>query len=205
MIAVYGSLARKLKKNYPNADPKRLPMVVKSAGEAVRALESQFKGFKSWIRRKGYYKVVRGDDVMNDSKSLNEKELTMNFSETTWHIMPIAAGAGGKGGIISIVVGALMIIAGVIVGVVFGWTGVGGVFAAALIGGGIGLMGGGIVQMLSPVPKLPKNSGNEDTPSYLFNGALNVNQPGYTVPVAYGKTFIGSIVTSFGIKVEAYS
>lgn len=194
MIKLYGGLARKIKKMYSHVDPKNIPCKVKSAGEAIRALESQFPGFKALIRRKGYYKVVRGTDLMDDSKSIGDKEVNMNFGEDTWHIMPIAAGAGGKkGGLLQMVLGAVILAVGIVTE------------NPALIAMGAGMMLGGLVTMLTPVPEIPENEGDEDTPSYLFNGALNTNQPGVTVPVAYGETFIGSTVVSFGVKVEAYS
>lgn len=199
-IKLYGSLARKIKKQYPNIDPKNIPCKVRSAGEAVRAMESQFPGFKAMIRRKGYYKVVRGQDLMDETKSINEKEINMRFAEDTWHIMPVAAGAGKGGGLLNIILGAILVVTGVVMLYFPATQG----FAPSVIMAGAGMMLGGIVQMLTPVPELPKSS-REDTPSYLFNGALNVNQPGHTIPVAYGETFIGSIVASFGVKVEAYT
>jgi predicted phage tail protein len=195
-IKLYGALARKLKAKYPGIDPKNIPCKVKSAGEAVRAMESQFPGFKSFIRRKGYYKVVRGQDVMDDSKSLSEEQMKMNFSDDTWHFMPVAAGLG-KAGMLQTILGAVILVIGIVIFIYTDYPGV------MLLGGA--MMLGGIVTMLTPVPAIPKNEGNEDTPSYLFNGSLNVNQPGVTIPLAYGETFIGSIVSSFGVKVEAYA
>ena len=201
-IKLYGSLARKLKAKYPNIDPKNIPCKVRSASEAVRAMESQFPGFKAMIRRRGYYKVVRGQDVMDDKKSIGKEQLQMNFADDVWHFMPMAAGAG-KGGVLQMVLGAVLIVIGVVL--IIASQGAGSPLGTQLcIAGGV-MMLGGIVTYLTPVPNTPKNSGNDDTPSYLFNGALNVNQPGVTVPVAYGETFIGSVVVSFGVKVEKYS
>lgn len=201
MISLYGSLARKIKKKYPHVDPKNIPCIVHSASEAVRALESQFPGFKSMIRRKGYYKVVKGENVEDDSKSLPKEQLQMKFSESNWHIMPIAAGAGGKGGILMTVLGAVLIVVGIVLTV--GSYGTLSEFGVPMIMTGVGMMAGGISMMLTPVPEMPKSE-REDTPSYLFNGALNIDEPGVTVPVAYGETFIGSVVVSFGVKVEDY-
>ena len=123
----------------------------------------------------------------------------MNFDTDTWHIMPIASGAGGKkGGLLQMVLGAILIVVGVVMivyGNPYGWY---------LVIMGAGMMIGGLVMYLTPVPEIPENDDSE-TPSYLFNGALNPNIPGKTVPVAYGQTFVGSLVASFGVKVEAYS
>jgi predicted phage tail protein len=198
MISLYGSLARKVKKKYPHIDPKNIPCVVKSAGEAIRALESQIPGFKSMIRRKGYYKVVRGDNVEDNSKSLPKEQLQMKFGDNHWHIMPVAAGAGGKGGILMTVLGAVLIVVGIVVNIYYPGMG------TPIIMAGVGMMAGGLSMMLSPVPEMPKSE-REDTPSYLFNGALNIDEPGVTVPCAYGECFVGSVVVSFGVKVEDYN
>jgi predicted phage tail protein len=193
MISLYGSLARKIKAKYPNIDPKNIPCKVQTASEAVRALESQLPGFKTFIRRKGHYKIVRGDNVMDDSKSLNGKEMSMSFAETHFHFMPIAAGAGGKAGLLQTVLGAIILAVGIYTE------------NSTMISMGAGMMLGGLVTMLTPVPPMPKEKGQDDTPSYLFNGSVNIEDPGVTIPVAYGETFVGSVVVSFGIKVEAYA
>ena len=68
MIRLYGRLARDFKKKYPHADPKNLSMIVNSASEVMRAMESQYKGFTKLIRKSGFYRVARGDSVMDDKK-----------------------------------------------------------------------------------------------------------------------------------------
>jgi predicted phage tail protein len=185
-----------MKKLYPNIDPKRINCKVKSAAECMRAMEANFNGFRSLINRKGHYKVIAGDDPNDDSKTLNEKELTMNFENVNWHIVPIAAGYGGKAGILQMVLGAVMIV----LGIILYYT----PFGVPLIVAGAGMMLGGLVTMLTPVPGLPKSQGSKDDPSYLFNGAVNADEPGLTVPLAYGETYCGSIVTSFGVTVEDF-
>jgi predicted phage tail protein len=201
MISIYGHLARKLKKKYPGIDPKNIDCRVKSAGEAVRAIEANYPGFRSMIRRKGYYKVIAGNDPNDDEKSLGEKELAMNFDKNTnWHIVPMASGFGGKAGVLQMVLGAVLVVIGIVMVIytpynAFGWQ--------LIIAGGA-MMLGGLVTMLTPLPELPKSQGSKDDPSYLFNGSINADEPGLTVPVAYGETYCGSIVTSFGVTVEDY-
>ncbi|MDB0244667.1 phage tail protein, partial [Acinetobacter baumannii] len=48
------------------------------------------------------------------------------------------------------IIGAVMVVVGVVVGVFAGWTGVGAVVAQGLIGAGIGMMLGGVAMMLMP-------------------------------------------------------
>jgi predicted phage tail protein len=193
MINLYGGLARSFQKRY-GENPKAIPIIVNSAQEAIKAMDANFPGFRSLIRRKGYYRVVRGQDVIN-GQDINEEEVKVRFADDTWHFMPIAAGA--KGGVIQLVLGAILIV----VGICLYYT----PFGVPLIMMGAGLMLSGLATMLTPMPEMQKKQGGDDTPSYLFNGAINVAEPGLTVPVAYGETWIGDIPISFGVQVEEWS
>lgn len=71
---------------------------------------------------------------------------------------------------------------------------------------GIGLVAGGVVQMLTPIPKLGKSAdsaGNQA--SSMFNGPINTTAQGGCVPVAYGRVRVGSAVISAGMVAEDYS
>jgi len=85
-------------------------------------------------------------------------------------------------------------------------TPISGPIGGALVSVGIGMAIGGVVQMLSPVPKAPsqqEQSGTENKPSYLFNGAFNSTQQGLPVPVVYGHMLVGSSVVAIGTWAEA--
>lgn len=198
MITVTGHLGKFIYKKY-GVDPKNINIIAKSAGECIRALEANFPGFKSMINRKGYYKVIAGDSENDDVNSLGEDELLLSFENKNWYIVPLAAGAGGKGGIMQMVLGAILIVVGIVLTV--GSYGTLSEFGVPMIMAGAGMMIGGLVTMLTPVPKIPK-SNKDDSSSFLFNGAANADEPGTTIPVAYGETFVGSIVASFGVTVE---
>lgn len=76
-----------------------------------------------------------------------------------------------NGGVFNIILGAVLVIVGAWVsGMSFG--------AAAPIGGammtaGWGMIIGGVVQLLTPVPHGTKNKSVDNEPSYSFNGAVN--------------------------------
>ncbi|WP_460163675.1 tail assembly protein [Pseudomonas sp. S2_F03] len=77
-----------------------------------------------------------------------------------------------------------------------------------MIGVGIGMVAGGVLQMLSPVPTTKSGSqqeqaSTENKPSYLFNGAFNSTQQGLPVPVVYGQMLVGSSVVGVGTWAEA--
>jgi predicted phage tail protein len=78
--------------------------------------------------------------------------------------------------------------------------------SSALLGTGIALTAGGVIQMLTPVPKSPdqqEQAVTENKPSYLFNGAFNSTQQGLPVPVVYGQMLVGSSVITVGTWSEA--
>ena len=195
MIHLHHALARTFEKKY-GTSAKNIPIKARSFSEVMRAMSANFKGFRKLFRKNGGYRIVRGDDVISGRSDLSEGELTMNFSNTDWHILPTGFGAkGGAGGIM----GILMVIVGVVVIAV-------GIYTQnpALIMAGVSLAFGGLGIILTPMPTLPKNEGGGDDPSYLFNGALNRVEPGYTVPVIYGTCWTGTIPISFGVVISSY-
>ena len=64
---------------------------------------------------------------------------------------------------------------------------------------GASMMLSGISQMLSPTPKanLP-----DSKQSYLFSGPVNVTEQGGSVPLVYGRCWVGSTVISSGMDTE---
>lgn len=193
MISLYGKLARDFKKKYKR-NPRNLNIKVKSASEAIRAMEANYRGFRNLIKKSGYYVVKRGSALM-EGKDISTEELAMTFGNTHFHFMPVAAGCGGNGGIFNMVLGAALIVVGIIFPAVGAYT----------IPAGIGLMLSGISMMLMPTPSMGDYKGREkpeERPSYLFDGPRNRAAVGATVPLIYGETFAGSIFISGGLKVE---
>jgi len=198
-INLYGGLARAFKKKF-DYEPRNIPIKVNSVQEIMRAMEANFPGFKQLIRKKGYYKVVKGEDVVSDN-GLNAEELKLQFKENIWHLFPIAAGS--KGGALQIVLGAVLLIVGIVM-MVYAPVGAPawyGIMAEGLVMIGGSMVLGGIAQMLTPMPKIPESGMAGGEPSYLFNGAINQVEPGIAVPIAYGETWIGGIPISFGVDV----
>ncbi len=68
---------------------------------------------------------------------------------------------------------------------------------------GIGMMAGGIYQMLSPQPKgLQGRDDPDNKPSYAFGGSVNSLAMGNPVPVLYGEREIGGAIISAGVISE---
>lgn len=159
---------------------------VATPAEAVRALCSQIPGFRSYLHlhAKEYFKVFTGG--RNTSEELHGPA---SDSEVI-RIAPVIQGSGG----------AVRAVIGVVLMVVSFWT---GPLQPYLFSMGASMAIGGVIEMLSPQPKLGKGGPEEapgNRPSYNFNGAVNTTAQGHPVPLAYGKIMVGSAVISAGIE-----
>lgn len=162
---------------------------VKSPAEAVRALCANFKDFAAFVsssseRNVGYRVLNRRHDVAVDELH-NPASHQIVFA-------PVVAGAGGKGGLFQTILGAVLIAASFILPP--------GPWTQPMFSIGVSLVIGGVAQMLSPLPKT--NGPENESPSYIFNSAVNTTAQGYPVPVGYGRMIVGSAVISAGISVE---
>jgi predicted phage tail protein len=118
----------------------------------------------------------------------------------------VVAGAGAAG---RIILGAALIIGAFFTGgATIGLLGLAAPIAVStvLLGIGASLVLGGVAQLLTPVPKVPKgvnNSGKDtdDDPrkSYSFSGIQNTSRQGVPVPIVYGETVVGAVTISAGI------
>ena len=108
-------------------------------------------------------------------------------------IVPRVLGAGGDNGVLQLVLGVVLIVAGF-------WTGgATSNMGVALIGAGAGMVMGGIAQML--VPKVdPNTNQNQDgnRANFGFGGAVTTIAQGNPVPVLRGKREIGGFIVSAG-------
>lgn len=163
-----------------------------SVQEAFSALKHTVQGFEEFIRdqaRRGMrYAIFR------NRENVGEREFSLSGT-TEIRIVPVIAGSK-NGGLLQTVVGVVLIVASFFAGPA----------GPALMSLGIGMAIGGVVQMLSPVPKSAsqqEQAVTENKPSYLFNGAFNSTQQGLPVPVVYGEMLVGSTVVAVGTWAEA--
>lgn len=187
IIKLYGVLAKKFGKEFK--------LDVANTREAVRALSMQIPGFERFMLSAHEHGLTFA--VFQDDHNINEKELDINTGASIIRIVPRIIGAGGNG-VLQTVLGAVMVVIGVVVGVVAGWTGVGAVAAQGLIAGGVGLMLGGIAQML--MPKIDNQDNNQDgnKSNYGFGGAVTTIAQGNPVPLLYGQREVGGFIVSAG-------
>ncbi len=170
-----------------------------TTSEALSALQHTVDGFADFIRdsaRQGLRFAI-----FRNRENVGEEGFTMKGT-TEIRIVPVISGS--KSSLLQVVSGIVLIAAGAFITTLsFGGAApIGG----ALIGMGVGMVLGGVAQMLSPTPKTQNQEdqgATENKPSYLFNGAFNSTQQGLPVPVVYGKMLVGSSIVSVGTWAEA--
>lgn len=173
-------------------------LAVQTSAEAVKALCINLDGLESYLmnaKKNGMtFAVFRGkrNIGVDDFKGLT--------GDTDIRIAPVMEGAK-KAGLFQTILGAVMVVAGIVVtGMTFGSA---GVIGAGMISAGIGMMAGGIYQMLSPQPKgLQGRDDPDNKPSYAFGGAVNTLAMGNPVALLYGEREIGGAIISAGIVAE---
>ncbi len=170
---------------------------VGSVREVARALSSNFDGAREAIRQGAFRIEVDGRDI-------DETELDIELPGARTiavHLTPVLQGAGGNaGGVAKIVLGVVMITAGVALSY-FGGAGL------PLIMSGVMMVGGGIASFFMPTPKtdLGMLEKPDERPSYLFNGPVNTSSQGAAIPVLFGRARVGSVVVSAGVEQTAVS
>jgi predicted phage tail protein len=181
----------------------------------------------------GYRLIQAGAD-------LDVEDLHLPFGSKDLILVPVIAGSGG--GVGKVIAGAVLVVAAIAVAVTFApagagflgfgnaaitasTAGAGATFAAsasiALGSIGLSLVLGGVSQLLSPQPTIPKlgsnrlgsgeasstdgpqgvTRGTDGRQSYAYTGAANSVGVGATIPVAYGEVLIGSHLISANVDV----
>ena len=183
IIKLYGVLAKKFGKQFK--------FDVANTREAMRALSTQVPGFEKFMLHAHEHGLTFA--VWQDKENIDAKQLDLNTDASVIKVVPKIIGAGGNSGLISTILGAVLIVAGVFT---FGATSAMGV---ALIGAGIGMAVGGIAQMLMPKVDSTQNQ-NEDgnKANKGFGGAVTTIAQGNPVPILYGQREVGGFIASAG-------
>lgn len=173
-------------------------LAVSSPAEAVQALIAQLPGFEAYLM--GAKDNGFGFAVFIGKRNLKEDELTHPPGDEAIRIAPVVFGSK-DGGWLNIIVGAVLIVAGLAVN--YFSAGTLAPLGNALIYAGVGMIVGGVVQLLFPPPKLGKPKERpENTPSYSFAGPVNTHAQGHPVPLLLGRMIVGSAVVSAGIEAK---
>lgn len=212
-VRVYGPLAKFV-------GFRRIMAEVSNAAEAVRMLIANFPGLEQHMIEHDYKVVV-------DRYEADAEEIAFPASQVI-QIIPVVGGAGG--GVGKVITGVLLVAAAIVLGPASGGffglgaglasSGAGIVSAGVAIAAGtvgLGLIGLGVSQLLTPTPQLnatgqgfarrgaTSTEGTSQDPqdSYSFSGIQNTSKQGVPVPLVYGETVVGSIVISAGIDIDS--
>jgi len=193
-LKLYGELAEFI-------GHKEFEVKVNSISQAVSFLVCNFPKSQAYIAKRSY-KILVGD------YEVGKDELAHPIGQSDLHFVPVIAGAGGRTG--RFITGAALIG----VGILSGGTGFalnatqgvgffGGSLAATAGNVGVLLTLSGVADLLTPIPKTPDFSSEQDPRlSFKFSGLQNTSRAGTPVPVVYGEIFTGSVVISAGVDTE---
>jgi len=182
-IILHGILAKKFGKSFR--------LSVGSTKEAMRALCVQLAGFEAFMMNA--HKQGLRFAVFHDKHNVGENELDMSHTAKIIRVVPVVEGSK-KAGLFETIIGAVMVVAGVVVtGMTFGGAGAVG---AGLIGAGIGLVVGGIAQMLMPKVDAQDNNQDGNKANKGFGTAVTTIAQGNPVPILYGEREIGGFIMS---------
>ncbi|MBJ9075022.1 MULTISPECIES: tail assembly protein [Citrobacter] len=173
--------------------------LIRTTGEAGRALAATIPGFEAYMRssraRGLTYAVFRGKD------NIGKDDLEYPNVGREIRIVPVAMGSK-KAGLLQTILGAVLVVVGYI-GVTLGQAWGGAAWGPVAMNLGAGLMAGGVIQMLSPqAAGLASKQDADNKASYAFGSVTNTTAQGYPVPLCYGKRRIGGAIISAGIYVE---
>lgn len=159
--------------------------------EVFSALRATITGFEDEVKRLDSLGMRFA--IFRNGKNIGLKDLERTGSQEI-RIVPVVAGSK-RGGVLQTILGAVMIVAGVFLSAT--------PFGAPLIGAGIGLVAGGVIQMLSPQAKgLSQSAAPENLPSYAFGSAKNTTASGNPVPICIGERRWGGAIISASIEAQ---
>ena len=205
---------------------------VASPGEAIIAINSQRKNFKTWLieaDKEGlYFEVLFGDNEDEGVEDLIELVHPLPEGKTITFV-PIVEGSDNKGrGMIKMAIGIAMIVISqgtatpqavevMMPGMAVpggGTVGAGAVLVpgtgGAWAAGGwanvaVGQLGWGLTfsgAAMYLTPEIADPEGANEDTNFLFNGAVNTVKQGVPVPVVYGRMGTGSVTAAASLFTE---
>ena len=183
-IKLYGILAKRFGKEF------RLD--VENTREAMRALCVQIPGFEHFMLHAHEQGLEFA--VFQDNQNIGESEIDMSTNAKVIKVVPKVIGSGGA---VQAIIGAVLIVVGVLITI--GTLGGGAPLGAALIGAGIGMMVGGVAMMLMPKTETTQDDNQDGNKANKgFGGAVTTVSQGNPVPVLYGQREVGGFIASAG-------
>ncbi len=182
-IKLYGVLGKKFGREFH--------LAVESTREAVKALSVQVPGFEQFMLTAHEQGLAFA--VFQDDENISEDQIDFETGAKVIKIVPKVIGAGGNG-ILQTILGAVMIVVGVITQQY--WA----------VGMGVGMMIGGIAQMLAPKVDTEDQNQDGNKANKGFGGAVTTIAQGNPVPILYGQREVGGFIVNAGqFAVDTFS
>ena len=182
-IKLYGVLGKRFGKEFH--------LAVESTREAVKALSVQVPGFEQFMLTAHEQGLAFA--VFQDDENISEDQIDFETGAKVIKIVPKVIGAGGNG-ILQTILGAVMIVVGVITQQY--WA----------VGMGVGMMIGGIAQMLAPKVDTEDQNQDGNKANKGFGGAVTTIAQGNPVPILYGQREVGGFIVNAGqFAVDTFS
>lgn len=164
--------------------PHEIEVEAANVAEALRSLVT----IPELLPEQGPAHSVKVDGVENElalfSKNLNLEEI---------HVRPLVSGSGGNGGLTQVLLGITLVAVAFVVGPA-GFTLMGmNIAQSTIFLMGAGMIAGGVLQMLAPVPEFEND---EDRSKYL-SGQGNTVKLGTRIPLLFGARKVGGHYVSF--------
>ena len=203
-IKLYGILADKFGHEFK--------LAVDSPKEACRALCVMLPGFEKFMmnadeqglgfavflgnkskgrgkKKTAIYDTATGKAITG--RNIGENHINMNTEESVIKIVPRVLGAGGDNGVLNTILGAVLVVVGVALNL---YTGISG---TPFISAGIGMMVGGVAQMLMPkVDNSQDQNQDGNKANFGFGGAVTTVAQGNPVPILIGLREVGGFLVS---------
>lgn len=165
--------------------------------EVFRALKATLEGFEQEIKR--LEALGMRFAIFRNRKNVGEDDFERGGASEI-RIVPVVGGSK-RGGTLQTIVGAVMVVVGLVI--TGGTFGAGAPFGSAMITMGASMMVGGVIQMLSPQAKgLSQSGAPENLPSYAFGSAKNTTASGNPVPICIGERRWGGAIISASIEAQ---
>ena len=182
-IKLYGVLGKKFGKEFK--------LAVESTREAVKALSVQVPGFEQFMLTAHEQGLAFA--VFQDDENISEDQIDFETGAKVIKIVPKVIGAGGNG-ILQTILGAVMVVVGVITQQY--WA----------VGMGVGMMIGGVAQMLAPKVDTEDQNQDGNRANKGFGGAVTTIAQGNPVPILYGQREVGGFIVNAGqFAVDTFS
>ena len=191
-IKLYGVLGKKFGKEFH--------LAVESTREAVKALSVQVPGFEQFMLTAHEQGLAFA--VFQDDENISEDQIDFETGAKVIKIVPKVIGAGGNNGLLQTILGVVLIV----VGAFYDWSGTTSMYGAAMVGAGIGMVVGGVAQMLMPKADAQDQNQDGNRANKGFGGAATTITQGNPVPILYGQREVGGFIVNAGqFAVDTFS